>query len=118
MCPDDAKQDSLVYCAEFGIAFLAKGPRTASIQESLDCLSLYLSGLEGERHVWLTQVPPDDAHPASVDSPGDFSGGALDFGDGTPPVVEGLHLLVDLPGFFYSHHCPRCTRWKHVHRYR
>ena len=28
--------------------FLAKGPRTASIQEDLDCLGLYHSGLEGE----------------------------------------------------------------------
>ena len=26
--PDDAKQDPLVYHAEFGIVFLAEGPRT------------------------------------------------------------------------------------------
>ena len=38
LCPDDAKQDSVVYGAEFGVVFLAKGPRTASIQEGLDCL--------------------------------------------------------------------------------
>ena len=33
LCPDDAKQDPVVYGAEFGVVFLAKGPRTASIQE-------------------------------------------------------------------------------------
>ena len=38
LCPDDTKQDSVVYGAEFGVVFLAKGPRTASIQEGLDCL--------------------------------------------------------------------------------
>ena len=47
LCPDDAKQDPVVYGAEFGVVFLAKGPRTATIQESLDCLGLYPSGLEG-----------------------------------------------------------------------
>ena len=35
LCPDDAKQDPVVYGAEFGVVFLAKGPRTASIQEGL-----------------------------------------------------------------------------------
>ena len=49
LCPDDMKQDSLVYGTEFGVVFLAKGPRTASIQEGLDCLRLNHSGLEGER---------------------------------------------------------------------
>ena len=49
LCPDDTKQDSVVYGVEFGLVFLAKGPRTASIQESLDCLRLNHSGLEGER---------------------------------------------------------------------
>ena len=39
--PDVAKQDPGVYGAEFGVVFLAEGPRTASIQEGLDCLSLY-----------------------------------------------------------------------------
>ena len=47
LCPDDAKQDPVVYGAEFGVVFLAEVPRTASIQEGLDCLSLYHSGLEG-----------------------------------------------------------------------
>ena len=42
---DDAKQDPLVYGAEFGVVFLAEGSRTASIQEGLDCLGLYHSGL-------------------------------------------------------------------------
>ena len=41
LCPDDAKQDPVVYGAEFGVVFLAKGPRTASIQEGLDCLCFY-----------------------------------------------------------------------------
>ena len=46
---DDAKQDPVVHGAEFGLVFLAKSPRTASIQqEDLDCLSLYHSDLEGE----------------------------------------------------------------------
>ena len=49
LCPDDAKQDPVVYGAEFGVVFLAEGPRTASIQEGLDCLGLYHSDLEGER---------------------------------------------------------------------
>ena len=31
LCPDDTKQDSVVYSAEFGVVFLAKGPRTASV---------------------------------------------------------------------------------------
>ena len=49
LCPYDTKQDSVVYGAEFGVVFLAKGPRTASIQEGLDCLRLnHYSGLEGE----------------------------------------------------------------------
>ena len=65
--PDDAKQDPVVYSAEFGVVFLAEGPRTASIQEGLDYLGPYHSGLEGERDfrlvVELPQVPPD-AHPA------------------------------------------------------
>ena len=43
--PDDAKQDPAVYGAEFGVLFLAKAPQTASIQEGLDCLGLYHSGL-------------------------------------------------------------------------
>ena len=52
--PDDAKQDPVVYGAEFGNrVFLAEGPRTASIQEGLDCLGLYHSGLEGERYFRL-----------------------------------------------------------------
>ena len=53
LCPDDAKQDPVVYSAEFGLVFLAKGPRTASIQEDFDCLGLYLSCFESERHFRL-----------------------------------------------------------------
>ena len=51
--PDDAKHDPVVYRAEFGVVFLAEGPRTASIQEGLDCLGLDHSGLEGERYFRL-----------------------------------------------------------------
>ena len=51
--PDDAKQDPVVYGAEFGVVILAGGPRTASIQEGLDCLGLDHSGLEGERYFRL-----------------------------------------------------------------
>ena len=32
LCPDDAKQEPVVYSLEFGVVFLAEGPRTASIQ--------------------------------------------------------------------------------------
>ena len=53
LCPDDAKQDPVVYGPKFGVAFLAKGPLTASIQEGLDCLGLYYSGLDGERYFRL-----------------------------------------------------------------
>ena len=48
-CPDDAKQDPVVYGAEFGVVFLVEGPRIASIQEGLDCLGLYHSGLKRGR---------------------------------------------------------------------
>ena len=32
LCPDDAKQHPVMYGAEFGVVFLVKGPRNASIQ--------------------------------------------------------------------------------------
>ena len=32
ICPDDAKQDPVVYDAEFGVVFHANDPRTASMQ--------------------------------------------------------------------------------------
>ena len=51
--PDDANQDPVVYGAEFGVVFLAKGPHTASIQDILDCLGLCHSSLEGERYFRL-----------------------------------------------------------------
>ena len=47
--PDDAKQDLVVYGAEFGVVFLVQGPRTAYIQEGLECLGLYHSSLEEDR---------------------------------------------------------------------
>ena len=42
LCPDDAKQDPVVYSTESGVMFLAKDPRTASIQHGLDCLGRYI----------------------------------------------------------------------------
>ena len=50
LCPDDAKQDPVVYGAEFCVVFLEKGPRTASIQEGF---GLYQSDLEGDSAEWL-----------------------------------------------------------------
>ena len=32
LCPDDAKQDPMVYSAKFGVVFLAKGQRSVSIR--------------------------------------------------------------------------------------
>ena len=58
LCPDDAKQDPVVYGAEFGVVFLAEGPRTASMQECLDCLGLYHSGFEGELYFRLVVELP------------------------------------------------------------
>ena len=51
--PDSAKQDPVVYDTEFGVVFLAKGPRTASLQEGLGCLGLDDLGLERERYFLL-----------------------------------------------------------------
>ena len=92
LCRDDAKRDPVVYGAEFGVVFLAKGPRTAFIQEGLVCLGIYHSGLERERYfqlvveyfqlvVELTWVP-SDAHPACAGPPGDFNGHVKGFGQG------------------------------------
>ena len=41
LCPDDAKQDLVVYGVGFGVVSLTKDPLTASIKEGLDCLGLY-----------------------------------------------------------------------------
>ena len=56
--PDDAKQDPVVYHAEFGVVFLAEGPRTVSIQEGLNYLGFYHSVLEGERDLRLVLELP------------------------------------------------------------
>ena len=58
LCHGDTKQDSVVYSAEFGVVFLVKGPRTASIQEGLDCPRLNYSGFEGERDFRLVVELP------------------------------------------------------------
>ena len=60
--PDDAKQDLVVYGTEFGVVFVATGLRSTSVQDGLDCLRLYHSGLEG------------DAHPACEGRRGNFNG--------------------------------------------
>ena len=79
--------DPVVYHAEFGVEFLAGGPRTASIKEGLDCLGLHHSGLEEERDfrlvVELPYVPPD-AHSAYASPPGSFNGHIRGFGYGAP----------------------------------
>ena len=56
--PYDAKQDAVVYRGEFGVVFLAEGPRTASIPDGFDCLGLYHSDLEGERDFRLVVELP------------------------------------------------------------
>ena len=58
LCPDYTRQDSVVYGAEFSVVFLAKSPRTASIQEGLYCFRLNHSGLEGEREFRLVVELP------------------------------------------------------------
>ena len=58
LCPDDAKQDPVVHVTEFGVVFLAKGLRTASIEEGLDCLGICHSGLEGERDFRFVEELP------------------------------------------------------------
>ena len=58
LCPDDTKQDSVVYGAEFGVVFLAKVPGTASIQKGLDFIGLNHSGLERKRDFRLVVELP------------------------------------------------------------
>ena len=58
LCSDDTKQDSVVYGAEFGVVSLAKGSRTASIEEGLGCLRLNRSALEGEHDFRLVVELP------------------------------------------------------------
>ena len=80
-------QDSVVYGAEFGVVFLVEGPSTASMQEGLDCLGFYHSGLEGERYfrlvVELTELPPDVM--VAVDQ--GFSFGSFYFTNANKPVI-------------------------------
>ena len=76
-----------MYGAEFGVEFLAKDPRTASIQESLDCPGLNHSDFEGERDFRLVvafPLVPPDAYPACAGPSGDFNGHVRDFGHGAP----------------------------------
>ena len=58
LCPDDAKQDQVVYDTKFGVVFLAEGPRTSSIQKGFDCFGLDHPGLERDRDFWLAVELP------------------------------------------------------------
>ena len=66
LCPDDAKQDPVVYGAEFGVVLLAEGPRTASIQEGLNCLGLYHSNLEEEHYFRKKKKHPGGKSPRGI----------------------------------------------------
>ena len=101
------RRKTVVYSSEFGVVFLAKGSHAASLQEGLDCLGLHHSGLERKE--------PPNAHPACAGPPGNFNGHVQGFCHGARYVGVGLHMFRDLPGRFDSHHCPRCTRWRHAH---
>ena len=48
-----AKQDPVMYGAEFDVVFVANGSRTTSIHDALECLDLYRLGLEEERYFRL-----------------------------------------------------------------
>ena len=52
---DDAKQDPVVYSAEFTGVFPTKGPQTVIIQECFYYVGLSHSGLKGKGHVRLWQ---------------------------------------------------------------
>ena len=67
LCPGDTKQDSGVYGAEFGVVFLAKGPRTASIQEGLDSLCLNHSESLSEEHLQFRVMSPGKSCPFEFD---------------------------------------------------
>ena len=41
LCLDDAKQDPVVYDLEFGVVFLAKGPRTTSMYKRASVASAF-----------------------------------------------------------------------------
>ena len=87
LCPNDTKQDPVVYGAEFGVVFVTKGPQSASMKEGFGFLGLSHSCREGERYfrlvAELTQVPPD-AHSAWADPPGVLNGHVRGFGHRAP----------------------------------
>ena len=50
LCPDDTKQDPVVYGAEFSVVFLAKGPQTTFILKRASVVSgIFIRGLEKVR---------------------------------------------------------------------
>ena len=59
LCPDDTKQDPVVYGAEFRVVFLAKGPRTTSILKRASVASDFIiRGLENKRDFRLVVELP------------------------------------------------------------
>ena len=96
LCPDDAKQDPVVYGTKFGVVFLAEGPRTASIQKVFDCFGLYHPGLERERD-FQTNQKHDDWY--------------LDI------IIASFGKYFILPRYFARFFCPDVSIWKfYLHR--
>ena len=60
LCPDDTKQDPVVYGTEFSVVFLAKGPRTTPILKRASGASAFItySGLEKEHGFRLVVALP------------------------------------------------------------
>ena len=87
LCPNDTKQDPMGYGAEFGVVFVTKGPRFASIKECFGFLGLNHFYREGRRYfrlvTELTQIPPD-AYPSWADRRGDFNGHVRGYSHRTP----------------------------------
>ena len=84
LCPENLKQLSVVHDErvwssvpgeEFTYCIHTAGSRLP--------LGLYHSGPEGERHFWLTWVPPY-VRPACAGPPGDSNGHVRGFGHGAP----------------------------------
>ena len=87
LCANDTKQDPMGYGAEFGVVFVTKGPRSASIKEGFGFLGLNHSYREGRRYfrlvTELTQIPPD-AHPSWAGPRGDCNEHVRGFSHRTP----------------------------------
>ena len=88
LCPDNAKQDPVVYGAEFGVVFLARSVNvlpsysTASIASAYTFRVLRESATFASSKSSLTKVPLN-AHPACAGWPGNFNAHVL-----TAPVCR------------------------------